>query len=1037
MFLSDISIRRPVFATMVILALVLFGAIALRNIGVDLFPRVEIPGITIISILPGGDPETIEQTVTDPIEEAVSTISGIKELRSTSIENVSLVVVSFELEKNVDVAYQEVQAKIGTVRSQLPTDLQEPSVEKFDIDAAPIMAVVVSGDKPIRELTRIADKTVKERLQRVTNVGQVTMVGGRKRNIWLLLDRTRLEGYQLAVQDVSQALRTEHVEIPGGRVETGVKEYAVKVKAEFETAEQFANMTVAYRGGVPIKVRDLGRVEDGLEEQRSFARLDGTPAISLLVRRQSGTNTVEVARGVKLELERLRRELQPLGVKLEIAQDLSVYIEHSIKEIQFHLVIGGLLAVLIVWAFLRNFRITLISAIAIPTSVISTFALMQAMNFTMNNMTMLALSLSIGLLIDDAIVVVENIFRHVEEGKPAREAASFGTAEIGMAAVAITMSIVAVFLPVAFMRGIIGRFFFQFGITVTFAVLVSLFVAFTAVPMLASRFLTPHQQHGRFFRFTEQILNRVEQGYGALLRTALAWRLTTAAIAVLVLIGSMFIARTLRSEFIPAEDQSEFNVRVKAPLGSTLAVTDGIQEQIRERLRTQPWVRYVFATVGTDSLQRVNEGALYVKMTEKDERKLSQLDAMRWARENLTDIRDAKISVETVPRIGGGAANADIMVELRGSNLDLLSGYARQLMEKLKQAGGYQDVDTNYESGKPEVDVLIRRAEAADLGVTPLQVASTVRTLIGGENISKFRAEGDRYDVSVRLQEDFRNRPEDIGQLTMRNSRGQLIPLSSVADVRERSGPVQISRYNRARQVTVLANLNRSQKVLGQAAAEIPGLVKQLNLPPGYSFGFAGMADTMRESFGYLLFALFLAVIMVYMVLAAQFESFLHPLTIMLSLPLSAVGALGALAIAHMTISIFTMIGFIMLMGLVTKNAILLVDYTNTLRNRDRQERGAALINAGTVRLRPILMTTFAMIFGMLPIAVGTGVGSESRAPMAVAVIGGLITSTLLTLVVVPVMYTFFDDMQNLRLRRFLPRLRKGAASKSVADKAA
>ena len=1014
MILSDTAIRRPVFTTMVIAAMIVFGLVSFQRIGIDLFPRVEFPSITILSVLPGADPETIETTVTDLIEEAVSTISSIKRLTSVSTDGVSQVVVEFELEKDVDVAYQEVQAKLGTIRSDLPKDLEDPVVEKFDIDAAPIMAVVVSGNMPIRELTHLADKVVKERLQRVPNVGQVKIVGGRDRQIWLWLDRRKLEGYSLAVQDVEQALRTEHVEYPGGRVETGAREYVVKTKAEFESAEQFANMVVAYRNEAPVRVKDLGEVEDGLEEERSLARLDDTRAVSLLVRRQSGTNTVEVARAVEAQVERLRTELAPQGVSLAIAQDLSVFIKRSIEEIQFHLLFGGFLAVMIVWVFLRNMRITLISALAIPTSVIATFTFMNAMGFTMNMMTMLALSLSIGILIDDAIVVIENIFRHCEEGMTPREAASFATGEIGLAAFAITMSIVAVFVPVAFMKGIVGRFFYQFGLTVTFAVLVSLFVAFTLAPMLSSRVLRVSHSHGFFFRLTGKVLDAIDAGYEVLLRAALQWRWVTVFVAIGVFIGSIYIGRFIRSEFIPTEDQSEFNIKVKSPLGASLATTDAISERIRKRFEGQPWLDYTFTTIGADELQRVNEGTMYVKMLPKAKRAIGQLEAMSWAREQLADITQAKVSVEVVPRVsGGGRKWADVQMDLRGTDLDRLESLCASVMGRMRASGGYVDLDTSYEKGKPEVNIYVKRDRAADLGVNPLAVASTVKALIGGDDVSKFRAEGDRYDVSVRLLEPFRNRPESIQLLTVRSTNGALINLQNVASVREEAGPVQIDRYNRARKITILANLERDKKVLGEAIMEMSRFVQEAGLPPGYSFGFTGMADAMQESFQYLFSALFLAVIIVYMVLASQFESFIHPFTIMLSLPLSIVGALGALVLLGMTMSIQTMIGIIMLMGLVTKNAILLVDFTNTLRRRDKMERNAAILKAGPIRLRPILMTTFAMIFGMLPIALGRGAGSESRAPMAVAVIGGLSTSTLLTLVVVPVVYTLLDDLRH------------------------
>ncbi len=1008
MILSDTAIRRPVFTTMIMAAIIVFGAISFHEIGIDLFPRVEFPVITILTQLRGADPETVETTVTDVIEEAVSTISSIKHLRSTSADSFSQVVIEFELEKNVDIAYQEVQAKLGTVRSELPRDIEDPVVEKFDIDAAPIMAVVVSGDLPVRDLTHIADKTVKERLQRLRNVGQVKIVGGRDREIWLWLDRNKLEGYKLSVQDVERALQSEHIEYPGGRVETGTQEYVVKTKAEFESAEQFAAMIVTYRNGAPVRVSDLGYVEDGLEEERTLARLNGTRAISLLVRRQSGTNTVQVADAVKAEVLRLNQELAPRGVTLEIAQDLSTYIEESVREVQFHLLFGGGLAVSIVFVFLRNIRSTFISALVIPTAVIGTFSLMNALGFTQNMMTLLALTLAIGLLIDDSIVVQENTMRHVEEGMPSRQAASFATNEIALAVLATTMSVVAVFIPVAFMRGIIGRFFYQFGLTVTFAVLISLFVSFTLDPMMSSRILRPPKQ-GRLYMVFERFFGAVDRAYERLLAVALRRRLATVSLGLGIFACTGYLGKFMRTEFVPLEDQSEFNINIKAPLGASVAATDQVFQKIQRRLQGQPWLRYTFVTIGADQLQRVNQGTMYVKMVDRRERSTGQREAMEWTRKQLADIREATISIEIVPRVsGGGLKNNDVQLDIRGRDLNRLEAIASAVMDRMRKSEGYVDLDTTYEKNKPEVNVYVKRDRAADLGVSPLAVASTVRALIGGEEISKFKAEGDRYDVRIRLQGEFRNRPEDIELLTVRSVTGQLVNLRNVAWVKQEVGPVQINRYNRARQITVLANLQRDKKVLGQAVSELTDVVKRVGLPAGYQFAFQGMADVMQESFGYLKFALFLAVVIIYMVLASQFESFVHPFTIMLSLPLSVIGALGSLLITGQTVSIFTMIGIIMLMGLVTKNGILLVDFTNTLRTRDRMERDAAVLKAGPIRLRPILMTTFAMIFGMLPVALW---GSESRSPMAVAVVGGLTTSTLLTLVVVPVVYTLMDDL--------------------------
>ncbi|MEW6249986.1 MAG: efflux RND transporter permease subunit [Planctomycetota bacterium] len=1028
MILSDTAIRRPVFTTMVILAIIVFGAVAFRRIGIDLFPRVEFPVITILTELRGADPETIETTVTDPIEQAVSTISAIKHLRSTSAEGFSQVVIEFELEKDVDVAYQEVQAKLGTVRSELPTDIEDPVVEKFDVDAAPIMSVVVAGELPMRALTHVADRTIKERLQRVPNVGQVKVVGGREREIWLWLDRYKLEGHQLAVDDVINALRSEHIEFPGGRVETGPLEYVVKTRAEFASAEELAGMTVAYRNNASIRVRDLGWVEDGMQEERTLAELQANPqdpaatrAVALQIRRQSGTNTVAVADALKAELGRLGQELAAQGIRLEVAQDLSRFIKDSVHEVQFHLLFGGGLAVAIVFLFLRNVRSTLISALVIPTCIIGTFTLMYALGFTQNMMTLLGLSLAIGLLIDDSIVVQENTMRHVEEGKPAPHAASFATNEIALAVLATTLSVVAVFVPVAFMSGIVGRFFYQFGLTVTFAVLISLFVAFTLDPMLSSRLLRRPRQ-GRLWRASEWVLVGIDRAYEWLLARALRQRLAVVAVGLVAFFSAGLLGRYVRAEFMPLEDQSEFSVRVKAPLGSSVATTADIFAQVRQRLAGRPWLAYTFTTIGADELQRANQGQMYVKLTNKGERSVTQQAAMLWARQQLAGIQGAKISVEVVPRVGGGGnRSSDVQFELRGPELDQLERAAAVVMNHMRASRGYADVDSSYEKNKPEVNVYVKRDRAADLGVNPRGIAATVRALIGGERISKFKASGDRYDISVRLAEPQRSRPEDVAGLMVRSRNGGLVHLRNVAWIQEETGPVQIDRYNRARQITVLANLERDKKVLKEAMDELTGVARKLDLPAGYSFGFTGQAEAMTESFGYLTFALGLAIAMIYMVLAAQFESFVHPFTIMLSVPLSLIGALGAILLAGMTINIFTMIGVIMLMGLVTKNGILLVDYTNTLRRRDNLERNAAILRAGPTRLRPILMTTLAMIFGMLPIAL---FGSETRAPMAVTVIGGLTTSTLLTLVVVPVVYTLLDDLVHPHRWRIMQRRR-------------
>lgn len=1025
MFLSDLSVKRPIFICMIMFALTIFGVIAFKELGVDLFPKIDFPVISIVSTLPGADPETMEKTVSEVIEEAVSTINSIKHLRSISAEGISQVVVEFDLEKNVDVAYQEIQAKLGTIKRELPSDLKEIVVEKFDIDSAPIMAVIVSGDLPIQQLSRIADKSVKDRLQQVTGVGQIKVIGKQERNIWVYLDPYKMAGLSITAQDIARALNTQHIEFPGGRISSSSNEISVKTKAEMENAADLKDIVVAHQNGYPLTIADIGRIEDGLEEQRTLARLNNQQAVALLVRRQSGTNTVNVANNVKQALETIQKDLAPEGIQIEIAQDMAVFIEHSMEEIEFHLVFGGLLAVIIVFLFLRDFRITMISALAIPISVIATFILLRAMGFTLNNMTMLALSLSIGILIDDAIVVVENIYRHFKEGKDSQEAASFGTQEIGLAAFAITMSIIAVFLPVAFMKGMIGRFFYQFGMTVTFAVLISLFVAFTLTPMLAARFLKMHHHQGKISLWIEKILSRIDHFYTKILSKSLNHRLLTLSGALILLVATLFLGKFIRSEFIPLEDRSEFFIKVKMPLGASLGVTDQAIQQIIANVSKEPWVKYTFSTVGSDSFNKVNEGAIYVKMTPKDQRSISQKEAMKSTRENLAYLTQIKTSIEPVPTIsGGGRRNATVQLDVQGVELTKIDQIANQIIDHLKSIPGYVDVDSSYEKGKPELEISIKRKEAAAFGISPSLIAQEIKALIGGADINKFRSQGDRFNISLRLDEQYRNKANDILTLSVRNDYGHLIKLNTVTELHEKQGPVQIDRYNRYRIISIFSNLQEGKKVLGEAINEITKFTDQLSLPANYKTSFTGGAESMKESFQNMLFALFLAVIIVYMVLASQFESFLQPLIIMLSLPFSIIGALGILVLTDMTMSIFTIIGIIMLLGLVTKNAILLVDYINTLRIREGMNKDEAILIAGPTRLRPILMTTLAMVFGMMPIAFGNGSGSESRAPMAMAIIGGLISSMLLTLIIVPIVYSLAEDIPN-KIRSSLEKLRK------------
>jgi HAE1 family hydrophobic/amphiphilic exporter-1 len=1036
MWLADTSIKRPVFATMVIMALVIFGVVSYPDIGVDLFPKVDFPIVNITTTLKGASPEIMDVDVTDKIEEAINTINGVKTITSTSTEGRSTVIVEFVLERDIDLAVQDVREKISIIRGKLPTDIDEPVIEKVDPDATPVMWLGLSGEKSVRDLSTYADEVLKEQLQKIPGVGAIRMGGLRLRQVRVWLNSDKLSAYGITAHDVLTSLQRENIELPGGRIESATKEYSVKVKGEFRSPLEFNDLIVGYHKGAPIRLRDIGRAEDGMEEKRSIARFNGIPAVGLGIQKQSGTNTVEVIDRIKKELVNIRKAFPP-GMKLGVSFDQSDFIKRSINEVQHHLIYGGIFAALAVLLFLKSLRITLISALAIPTSIIATFAVMKLFNFTFNNMSMLALSLSVGILIDDAIIVIENIHRHIEEGMAPREAASFATSEIGLAVMATTLAIVAIFLPVAFMKGIIGRFFIQFALTVVFAVMISLFISFTLTPMMASRYLKPVGSRqsavgsqsnppnlpllkgGLFTKFSdgfEKWYKKTEGLYRELLRVALNHRALVIILATGIFISSLFITKFLGKEFIPPEDQSRFMVRVEAPIDYSVDEIDGMFKEAEDYIRSIPEVKTAFYAQGLVGGE-VNKGVMFISLKPKAEREKSQEQIKAEVRRRFARIPGLQGTAEDVSLIGGGQRMVPIQYSIRGRDLSSLETYTRQIVGKFSKLPGIVDVDTSLETGKPELKVFIDRDKAADLGVEVATIAEAINFLIGGEvDVTKYKDEtrGRRYDVRARLIPTDRTDPEDIGRLYVRSKDGRLVEISNVVDVQEAGGPSIINRVDRQRAITLFANLEG--KPLGQAMGELDAISAKI-LPSDYSTRYKGMAETMGESFQYLMFALVLGIILAYMILASQFESFIHPFTVLLSMPFSFIGAFGALLITGKTLNIFSFIGLILLMGLVKKNAILLVDYTNTLRERG-MERREAILQAGPVRLRPILMTTVAMVFGMMPIAIGIGEGAETRAPMAIATIGGLLTSLFLTLVVVPVAYDLFDDLQRKFIRK-------------------
>ncbi len=1015
MSLVELCVRRPVFATMLVVSLVVLGLASYRDLGLDIFPKVDIPTVTITTRLPGASPEEVESQITKRIEEAVNTISGIDELRSTTIEGQSQVFVSFILDRDIESAAQDVREKVATILGQLPDGTEAPIIEKFDVDAAPVMALVVSGRRSARELTELADKRIKRALESVKDIGAVTLVGQRRREIQIAVDPNRLAAYGLSIQQVQAALRRQNVEVPGGRLTGAGREEGLRTLGRVTAVADFDTIVVAETPRGPIRVRDVAQVLDAEEEPRTLSRLDGQNAVALLVRKQSGTNTVAVVDRVKARLDEVRATL-PGNVTIDVVRDQSRFIKRALGEVQHHLVLGALLASLIVWVFLgwRNWRPALIAALSIPTSIIATFFAMRWAGFTLNNITMLGLSVSTGIVIDDAIIVLENIFRHMdEERRSPWEASVTGAKEIVLAVVATTVSLIAIFFPVAFMGGLVGRFWRSFGLTVSFAILVSLLVAFTLVPTLAARVLRPHRPAGPHAASRKPgLYARVEAAYEALLRVSLRHRLVTVLATVLLVAGTLYLARGLKLDFIVADDMSEFEVVVETPPGSSLAQSDAIARRIEAGLRGIPEVERVFTNIGVRGgvQSNVTDVSMYVGLRHLSQRRRSQFDIMQEVRQQLRAHPELRASVQQVSLVsGGGFRQTPFNLILRGTDLDRLAGFAQTLVQRLGALPGFVDVDTAQAQRSPELQVVVDRQRAADLGVRMADVASTLRVLVGGEKVGFYREAGEQYDVRLRLAEAFRRDARALADVTVPGAGEARVRLGNLATLVPGTSPGQIDRYAQERQITVVANLY--QKPLGEAMQQALAIVAELDMPPGYQAVQLGQAKLMNEAFASFLVAFLLALAFIYMTLAAQFESFVHPVTIMVSMFLAVPFGLLALVVSGMTLNIYAIMGMFLLIGVVKKNAILQVDYTNVLRARGLS-RYEAQLEADRARLRPILMTTCAIVFGMLPVALGRGDGSASRAALAIAVVGGQALCLVVTLVITPVVYSFFDDVR-------------------------
>jgi HAE1 family hydrophobic/amphiphilic exporter-1 len=1036
--LPDVAIGRPVFAVMLIGALVVFGLVSVPRLGLDLFPRVEFPLVTVTTILEGAAPETVEREVSQVLEESINTIEGIRTLSSASSDSLSLLFVEFELEYDVQQKTQEVRDKVAAVRGDLPRDIEPPVIERVDPDAAPILSVMLAGPYSIRELSEFADKRVKTRLERLPGVGSVSLVGDRAREVRIWIDPVRLSGYALAVDDVLGAVQREHVELPGGRIETERREYSVKTKGKLTSASRFGEIVVSERAGRVIHLRDVATVEDGMAEERTVSRLNGRRGVSLLIRRQSGQNTVAVADAVKVELAAIRADLPP-GYEMIEAMDSSLFIRSAIRDVTVDLAWGGLLAAAVVLLFLRNMRSTAITAIAIPASLVGSLTFFYVFGFTLNTMTLMALSLSIGMLIDDAIVVLENVYRHMEAGEEPNVAASRGTDEIGLAVVANTLAAVAVFVPIAFMGGVVGRFFREFGLVASAAVMTSLLVALTLTPMLCARYLRPQPTRGAAYRALEAGYTALERHYRRVLAWGLNHRAAVVGLALAAVWGGVGIARSIPIDFLGVEDRSELITWLKLPLGTTVKQTQAAIEVLERELAGWPEVQEVFGTIGSGVQKRPNEAQIYVQLSHKSERERGQVEIMGALRKRIVELglplQD--FSVEEVPTINvAGARHSQIMYTVRGPDIDQLQLHARRLIERMREAGGYADLYVSYETGKPEIALEVNRDRAADLGVPVLQIARTTAALVAGVKATTFEELGERYDVRVQVQPRYRDDPAELDLLQVRSQNGALVPLRNLVTARIGSGPMQIDRENRSRSIRIYGNLD--DKAAGTADAEVVRFGRELGIGGEYQLEAIGPSQRLRETTAAVGFAFVMALVAIYMILASQFDSFVHPFTIMLSAPLSFIGAFAAIAVVGWPLDLMGQISFLMLMGIVMKNGILLVDYTNTLRHRGMPLREAVL-EAGPVRMRPVLMTAVSTIFGMLPVAFSSGDGSEWRNPMGVIAVGGLITSTMLTLLVVPVVYTLIDDAEHWlarvvrlgrpRVRRSLQRGRTGAVS--------
>jgi multidrug efflux pump len=1004
MKLSDLSIRRPVLASMLSLALVLFGAIGYTRLAVREYPDVDPPIVSVSTALPGANPQVVESAVTDILEEELSTIEGLRTLTSSSSEGVSNITLEFNLDRDVEAAAQDTRDKVARIRERLPEDVEEPVVAKQDADAQPFYWLALSGENyDLLQLSDIGDRLVKSRLQTLAGVGQARIFGERRFSMRVWLSASELAARGLTVQDVQQAIRTRNVEVPAGRIESVRREFTVRSLGELKTPEEFGNLVVSNTGGALVKLKDLGRVELAAEDDRSALRSNGTPAVAIGVIRQSKANILAVSEQIQKELPRIQESLPP-GVTIKTVFDESIFVKRSIQEAEETLLIAAALVVIIIFLFLRNLRATIIPGLAIPTSIVAAFAIMYFLGFSINNFTLLALTLAIGIVVDDAIIVLENAYRHQEEvGETPMEAATNGTREIAFAVIATTISLVAVFTPLAFLKGSTGRLFNEFGIAVAGSVIISGFVALTLTPMLCARVLKVPPRHGRLYRALEEGFNSIAKGYSRALRSALNHRAVIVVVTLVVTAAAVVVFRSLEREFVPPEDRGWFFSFIIAPEGSSLAYTDGYQRQAEALQAKVPEIANYFSVVNLGD--GVSRGIIFTNLKDWSDRNRSAAEIIGGLQAQYFGIPGVFAFATNPPAFGWGNP---VNFVIQHPDFEMLAKGNDTLLARARQIPGLLNVDSDLRVNKPQLTVSFDRDRAEDLGVPVADVATTLQVLLGGSKTGTFTRANKQYDVIVQLDPRARATPSDMTGLYVRGRDGKLVKLEAVASVNEGVGPRSLEHFNRVRSSTITASLAPGL-TLGAALDSLNRIAKEV-LPKGSSTALAGESRELEESGSALYFAFILALVVVFMVLASQFESLVHPFTVLLAVPLAVTGALFTLKLAGSTLNVYSQIGMILLIGLVTKNSILLVEYINQLKERGMSTVEAAL-EAGRIRLRPILMTSVATIMGALPITLGLGAGSLSRRPLGYAIVGGLLFSTLLTLFVVPTVYVIFDGL--------------------------